>query len=291
MRKEKLTKFCALSLGLILVWSLPGCFFNPVTSLEVENKVTNSEIIAQLTKADVVYLGENHDSLKEHQAQLAIITALYQQNQQIAIALEMFQRPFQNILERYLKGEINEAQLREQTEYDRRWGFNWEYYAPILRFAKAHNLQLLALNTPTEITQKVARNGLESLTGDDFRYIPPLREIKLDNRDYRQMLEAVYNAHADGGHGNSKGFDNFFATQVLWDETMAEAIAQFYQANPNYQIVVLTGQGHVIYNYGIPQRVQRRLQKSSLVQRSVLLGEIQGFSDERSPADFIWQYQ
>jgi uncharacterized iron-regulated protein len=56
---------------------------------------------------------------------------------------------------------------------------------------------------------------------------------------------------------------------------MAETIAQFQQRNPKHQIVVLAGLGHIIYGYGIPSRVERRLQNRSqnqkLTQRSVLL--------------------
>jgi uncharacterized iron-regulated protein len=291
MSKEQLSKFCTLFLGIFLLWGVSGCVFQQPISAAEQVVYSNKDIIARLAQANVVYLGENHDSLADHQAQLEIITALYQQNPQIAISLEMFQRPFQPVLERYLAGEINETQLREQTEYDRRWGFDWEYYAPILRFALARQIPLIAVNTPTEITRQVARDGLDSLEEDDFRYIPSLAEIKIDDPDYRQMLRASYDNHAHDGHGNSDGFANFFAAQVLWDETMAEAIAQFYQANPDYQIVVLAGEGHIIYGYGIPNRVARRIDQNSFRQLSVLLGETQTFDKLESPADYLWRYQ
>ncbi|MBE9166084.1 ChaN family lipoprotein [Pleurocapsales cyanobacterium LEGE 06147] len=291
MTSEQLSKFCALSLGIFLLWGISGCAFQqPISSAE-QVVYSKKDILAELAKANVVYLGETHTSVADHQAQLAIITALYQQNPQIAIALEMFQRPFQPVLERYLAGEIDETQLRQQTEYDLRWGFDWEYYAPILRFARAHQIPLIAANTPSEITRQVASDGLDSLDEDDFRYIPPLTEIETDDPDYRQMLRATYEHHAHGGHDNSDSFENFFAAQVLWDETMAEAIAQFYQANPDYQIIVLAGQGHIIYGYGIPNRVARRINQNSFRQLSVLFGETQTFEKSEPPADYFWQHQ
>lgn len=291
MKNRQLSLICALFVGILLFLCTYSWVVHTATPLPEQNLDGKKNILAELAKANVVYLGENHDILADHQAQLAIITALSQQNPRIAIALEMFQRPFQPILERYLAGEINETQLRQQTEYDRRWGFDWEYYAPILRFARSRQIPLIAANTPTEITRQVARNGLDSLDGDDFRYIPPLAEIETDDPDYRQMLRATYDRHAHGGHGNSDGFANFFAAQVLWDETMAEAIAQFYQANPDYQIVVLAGAGHIIYGYGIPSRVARRISQTSFRQLSVLLGETPTFDRQKSPADYLWQHQ
>jgi uncharacterized iron-regulated protein len=204
--------------------------------------------------------------------------------------MEMFQRPFQSVLDKYIAGAINDRQLKEQSEYEERWGFDWQYYAPILQFAKANRLSLLALNTPVEITTKVSTEGLDSLTKDELKQIPPISEIRTDNRDYRQMLQAVYQQHMHGAHGNSNDFDDFFTTQVLWDETMAETIAKFAQKNLRDRQIVLAGVGHIIYDYGIPDRVARRLQGKSFEQKSVLLSDIvkRETQQGRSPADYIW---
>ena len=180
---------------------------------------TNSQkqILADLKTAEIIYLAERHDSQGDHQAQLAIIKYLQANNPQIAIAFEMFQRPYQIYLDQYLAGQISENQLREKSEYDQRWGFDWEFYAPILRLAKAKKLPAIALNTPTEITRKVAREGLESPSTSEMTYIPPKSEINQDNEEYRQLILAVYQQHTGG---KSQGFDRFFLAQVLWDETM-----------------------------------------------------------------------
>jgi uncharacterized iron-regulated protein len=222
--------------------------------------------IEGLKSQEIIYLGENHDHAEDHVQQLKIITQLQQDNhhRQLVIGLEMFQRPFQPILDRYLAQEISEEELRKQTEYDTRWGFDWEFYAPILRYAQAQQIPLIALNTPVEITRKVAETGINSLEGNDFRYIPPLSEIKLDNQEYRQAIAEIYLQHAQDGQGNSKDLDNFFAAQVLWDETMAEAIANYYQDHPQSQIVVLVGKAHVMNDYALPNRVTRRIQNKFL---------------------------
>ncbi|MFM7788781.1 MAG: ChaN family lipoprotein, partial [Microcystis panniformis] len=120
-------------------------------------------------------------------------------------------------------------------------------------------------------------------------YIPPKSEIKQDNEEYRQQILAVYEQHTGG---SSQGFDRFFLAQVLWDETMADAIAKFWQAHPEYQIIVLAGKGHIAYGYGIPSRVQRRL-GDRVSQRSVFLGDAPQSSpaETKKPADYFWQGQ
>ena len=246
------------------------------------------DALQKLASADVVYLGETHDNPEDHKIQLQIIQSLQQRNRKIAIAMEMFVQPSQNILNRYLAGKISEQELVEQSNYNQ-WGYPWEYYAPILRFAKEKKLPVVALNIPIEITRQVSRSGLESLTPQQRKLIPQEKEIRTDNAEYRQLLAAVFGQHQHSGHGNSKDFERFFLAQVLWDETMAEGVAKFIKANPNYQVVVLAGSGHIIYGYGIPSRVERRLDK--LVQRSVLLSSPpdESTDSKNAIADFIWQ--
>lgn len=244
---------------------------------------SHEEILANLQQASVIYLGETHTDVADHIAQLEIITAMYQANGDIAIGLEMFQRPFQTVLDRYIAGEITETELVTQSEYETRWGFDWELYAPIMRYAQANQIPLIALNTPREITRKVARQGLASLTGEDLRYIPPIDEIDTSDKNYQAMVAQVFGQH--GGHGHSgPSFENFFAAQVLWDETMAEAVADYIVESPATQVIVLAGEGHIVFDFGIPSRVERRLGED-LVAYSVLLNPT---ATAPELADFFW---
>ncbi len=244
---------------------------------------SNQEFLPTLKQADVIYLGETHTDVADHVAQLEIITEMHQARGDIAIGLEMFQRPFQSVLDQYIAGAITEADLIEQSEYETRWGFDWELYAPIIRYAQTNQIPLIALNTPKEVTRKVAKQGLASLTGEDLKYIPPIDQIDTSDENYQAMVAQVFSHH--GGHGHSgPSFENFFAAQVLWDETMAEAVANYVTAFPDTQVIVLAGEGHIVFDFGIPSRVQRRL-GDDLVAYSVLLNPT---ATTPELADFFW---
>ncbi len=303
MNKLSVFKLCACCLGVLLLYT-PATISENALNLPAQQQLTKADILHTLAQADVVYLGETHDNPKDHETQLEIIEKLYSFSRQgikgskskIAIALEMFQRPYQSVINQYLAGEITAKQLIEQSEYQQRWGFPWEYYAPILEFAKKHQIPVLALNTPTEVTRKVSRQGLDSLNQEDWKYIPPISEICTDNQEYRQMFEKLAGGHHQNLSANSQKLDNFFTAQVLWDETMADAIANFVKVNPDYQVIVIAGSGHIIYGYGIPSRVARRLEngdnKQQLIQRSLLLHSPEDYKLEinKPPmADFIWK--
>ena len=131
------------------------------------------------------------------------------------------------------------------------------------------------------------------MTEAEKKLIPPDTEIRLDNIAYRQMILKAFEQHQSAGHGNSNSANRFFLAQVLWDETMADGIAKFIKANQDYQVVVLAGQGHVVYGYGIPSRVERRIKDSDkdkkFTQRSVLLSvpDITPIEEHKPVADFI----
>jgi len=240
-----------------------------------------------LAQAHVVYLAETHDRPEDHQAQLQIIQALHQQRPDLVIGMEMFQQPYQPTLNRYLAGQLTEAQLQAATQYQQRWGFPWEFYAPVLRFAQANQVPVVALNLPSEITRTVARTGLGGLTIAERQAIPD--DILKGPDSYRDRLLSFYHNNHQG-HGNSAGFERFFLAQVLWDETMANRIAELIKANPRQLVVVLVGQGHVNYGEGIPDRVARRLSSPSLKQVSILLSPTQEQVQDKAIADYFWYF-
>jgi uncharacterized iron-regulated protein len=265
---------------------IPGRFSNAQGQL-----ITTPGMVSQLELADVVYLGETHDRAADHAAQLAIIQTLHNRHPNLAIGLEMFQRPYQKLLDRYVAGELDEAALRNRSEYDQRWGFDWELYAPILRYAKAQQIPLIALNTLQEVTRKVSRQGLASLNWSDRRFIPPLSTIRTAPDAYRKMLAEIFaSMHpSKTAKPDPNRFDRFFQAQVLWDETMADRIVQIRKQQTPTQIIVLVGQGHLVYRYGIPDRVDRR--QPGLIQRVILLSEESGMDQVNGEGRSIGDFQ
>ncbi len=288
---RRLTKYWGWSLGILLLWTPPALAQQLVIPLNPQQVRPADSALQEIARSSVVYLGETHENSADQQATFDLLQRLHRLRPQMAIALEMFQRPAQPLLDQYLRGQLSEAELRRQSQFDQRWGYPWEQYASLLRYAREHQIPVIALNTPTEITRKVARQGLAGLTEADRQWIPPASELRTDNAAYRQMIREIYD-EAHQGHGNSDRFENFFLAQVLWDETMAQGVAEFVKANPNRLVLVLSGQGHLLYGYGIPSRVARRL-GDQLSQRIILLNPptglpIRGTAGDRV-ADFYWR--
>ncbi|MDA8098505.1 MAG: ChaN family lipoprotein [Nitrospiraceae bacterium] len=212
-----------------------------------------SAVIEAGAEKRIVYVGEYHDRFSNHTVQLDVLQALHRKNPRIAVGMEMFQRPFQPTLDEYINGSIDEKEFLRRSEYFKRWVFDYNLYKPILDYCRSERIPVVALNLRKEIVEKVASGGMDSLSDEERKELPA--ETDFSDADYRSRLEQVFGQHKGS---KDRRFDYFYQAQVLWDETMAESVAKYLAANPDRQMVVLAGVGHISYGSGIPQRAFRR---------------------------------
>lgn len=217
------------------------------------------QLVPKLKDHRVVLIGETHTEYAHHLNQLEIIRQLYAFNPELVIGLEFFQRPFQSVLDDYVEGRIDEKAFIRDSEYLKRWGFDYRLYRPIFDFARENQIPMIALNMDREITGLISQNGIESLSEEQKNRLPP--DIDYSDQDYRDRLRSIFFEHA---HASEEGFDNFIEVQLVWDETMAHRASEYLQAHPEASMVILAGSGHILYGSGIPRRLQRRLPDASL---------------------------
>ncbi len=226
-------------------------------AINVAKIQTLSDVIGSVANRKIVYVGERHDQFSHSVVQLDVIKGLHRKGGQVAIGMEMFQRPFQDVLDRYISGKIDERAFLEKSEYFESWGFDYNLYKPIIDFAKSKQIPIVALNISREILKKVSAGGIDSLSEEEKKLIPTAMDFSDD--DYKKRLKEVFNMHADMRKDSSdKKFEYFYQAQLLWDEIMAMSIYEFLKVNTGHQMIVLVGNGHLTYGAGIPQRTYRR---------------------------------
>jgi uncharacterized iron-regulated protein len=209
----------------------------------------------------VVFVGETHSSVEDHMLQMHVLETMYSQGWPLAIGVEWFQQPFQAALDQYIAGDIDERQLLRDTEYYRRWGFDYRLYRPVMRFARKHGIPVRALNIEREITDSIMRNGLEGLSDDAREKLP--QQYDFAESAYTRMLQHMFGDSQETVHGASPGFQRFLEVQLTWDEVMAESVAKYLAENRQSRLLVLAGRGHV-HPGAIPARLQRRTGISGL---------------------------
>jgi uncharacterized iron-regulated protein len=250
-------------------------------------EISFEAMIASLSSANQVYVGEIHDDKLQHEAQLWVLKALfYQRPGQVAVGMEMFQRPFQPVLDLYVAGEIGEKAMIRETQYEQRWGYDFSLYRGILRFSLDHGVPVVALNAPTELVKKISKGGIEGLTPEERQQVP---ELDLNDAAHKARIKASFDEHPHGGN-----FDKFYTIQTLWDETMADSAVNFLKPlNGQVQMVIIAGHGHTDHGNGIPLRVKRRLPNDNfkIVVPMTIRGkdpvDIKALQQENL-GDFIW---
>jgi uncharacterized iron-regulated protein len=214
-------------------------------------ELTREQLLDVLAAARIVYVGEAHDNIRHHRVQLDILRALADRFPgKVAVGMEMFQRPSQPELDRWSRGEVDEKAFL--TTWYENWTEDYDYYRDILTFVRDRRIPLLALNASERTARVLAEGGREALPAEERASIP---EIDTADPFHRRQMEAVFGAHAKGA-----GFDAFYRTMLLWDETMAQTAAEFLTgpAGRDKILLVFAGGGHVAYGFGIPRRVFRR---------------------------------
>lgn len=222
-------------------------------AVDISATGTLSKVIESVSEKKIVYVGEFHEVFAHHAVQLDIIKGLYRNNKKIAIGMEMFQKPFQKTLGDYIADRIDEKEFLKRSEYFKRWRFDYNLYKPILDFARLNKIPVVGLNIEQEIIDKVSKNGMDSLTDEEMKAVPA--DMDYSDEEYRERINEAFKMHKDW---EKKKFDYFYQSHILWDETMSQSVDGFLRKNPDYQIVVIAGQGHLQYGSGIPSRTYRR---------------------------------
>ncbi len=239
-------------LFLLLLTAITGCS-------SFQTNKSDIELDKQLQNARVVLVGETHTNYGHHLNQLNIIRQTHQKwGGVFSIGLEMIQQPYQQYLDDYIASKITEREMLKGTQWYSRWRYDFRLYRPIFDYAKEHQIPLIALNIPQEITRKISRQGIENLSVSERKQLPAL--IDKSVTEYAARLKKIFGQHSHGKVFNQKGFDKFVEAQLAWDEGMAFTASKYLKQNPKQRMVILAGSGHLINRSGIPNRLERQLE-------------------------------
>ncbi len=220
--------------------------------VEPAKSATLPELMTKLRSERLIYVGETHTAFADHLLQLEVLRGMAARPDGLAVGVEWFQSRYQPVLDDFLAGKIDEAELLRRTEYYDRWRFDYRLYRPIIQFAKEKGIPIIALNASRELTSEIQRVGINDLAEDMKKQLPDGYDF--EDKDYEGQLREMFNLH----QRDESLFQRFLEVQLTWDESMAQRVADYLKANPDGRILVLAGKGHVSGRSGIPNRVTRR---------------------------------
>lgn len=228
------------------------------------------QLMAELAGADVVICGEYHDDPNSHRMELALFKAFVKACQaqadapdsraEPALSMEMFERDVQPVVTAYTQAPatLTEAEFLAQS---RPWSNYATDYRPLLEYAKAQDVLVVAANAPTALARRVGHDGWAAVQ-------PALTEAERDfvarataapDDGYWQQFKSFMGGGGGTAHGagmTDEQIHHFYEAQCLKDDTMAESIAGAWNIAHVFQV---NGSFHSDYGLGTAQRTRERL--------------------------------
>lgn len=270
---------CAVAPPKLIIKGMPETFGEgTIIATQKAAVVSFEELVQDLESRRVIYVGETHTRREDHRVQLEVIQALFKKFPNLAIGMEMFDHTYKDVLDQWSAGKLDQKEFIQKVHWYANWRYDFDLYKDILDFIKENRIRLVGLNIPNYIPPKIREGGIDSLNSDEKKHLP--KQIDLSNDAHRDYVKDVFENHKNHFPGEVE-FENFYAAQAVWEDAMAEAIAE----NLNDDVmVVLAGNGHIRFKYGIPDRAFKRTGAAFATIYPVSTGT------EVDPeiADYIW---
>jgi uncharacterized iron-regulated protein len=249
------------------------------------------EVVAALDSADVLFVGETHDDAVAHMLEAELFRRAderYSQNARhrraLALALEMFERDVQTVVDEYLAGLISERHFLLSS---RPWNNYATDYKPLLEYARAHHLPVIAANAPARYVSRVSTQGPDSLaplSKEARGWLPPLPFPEAS-----AVYAAKFNSFMSGGGGapaqtptagaqpsphaqaaNPHGGAHLLEAQTLRDASMAYSISEFLKRGGDPLVVQVNGTFHSEQRMGVPEQLAHYRRKARAVVVTIL---------------------
>ncbi len=229
----------------------------PYVVLDGDGQRVGLEVLcAALGDADVVFLGELHDDSTAHALELELLASAHVAAQAadrpLVLALEMAETDVQPVLDEYLAGFVRE---RDWLAAGRPWGNYDSGYRPLVEFARAEGVPVVASNAPGRYVSLVSRREGTGVL-DSVATARPWLPASVAPPS--EALAAKF-AELMGGmsHGAGPTVAGMLAAQNLRDATMAWRVAEALEAHPGALVVHVNGSFHSDDRLGIPEHLAR----------------------------------
>ncbi|MHB1192868.1 MAG: ChaN family lipoprotein [Longimicrobiales bacterium] len=275
-----------------------------------------ADVFEAMDETDALLVGETHDDVVGHGVEAEIFMRAAERmgavgegsgtKRPVVLSLEMFERDVQYVVDEYLAGLITEDQFKRSA---RPWDRYDTDYRPMVEFARAHGLPVVAANAPRRYVNRVSRLGpaaLDPLPATAKAFLPPL-PFPGPSEDYTAkwnalMAEMMAPAPAAAmpaapppgaapqGPPRDHGMGNALQAQALWDAAMGHAVAAALEAHRGALVVHYVGSFHVESGTGIPERIRDyRPRTRTLVVFLQPAADINAWDDDehRDLGDFV----
>ncbi|WP_413612194.1 ChaN family lipoprotein [Bdellovibrio sp. HCB-110] len=153
---------------------------------------TKEALWEQVAQSQVVMIGDFHALHQSQKAQLRILRHLPKERK-VTLAVEFFEAADQEKINKYLSGKMSEREFLKAIQWQSKWGFPWEHYRPLLRWAQKHKISVCGLN------KSYKKRNAATLKSRDVFAGKKIAELVKQNPDH--LVFVIYgDLHLAAGH-------------------------------------------------------------------------------------------
>ncbi|MBC8134507.1 MAG: ChaN family lipoprotein [Fibrella sp.] len=213
------------------------------------------DLPGELATANAIFLGEQHDDPETHRVEAALLQAVHKKvGSRLTLAMEMLERDGQAALDDYLAGKTDEAAF---TKASRLWQNYATDYRPMVEYAKAQKIPVLASNAPRKIVSTIGKEGLSAtlttLSAQEKTQIAASITAPESDAYAIRFAGIIGQGHGDGKAMPAAVVRRFYEAQCVRDDTMAETVAGAVRAGRT--VVHVNGSFHSDAGLGTAARV------------------------------------
>lgn len=233
-------------------------------------QVTVEQLLAELSDAPIVLLGEKHDNPDHHALQLWLLQALEAQRAQGAVVMEMLTVDQQATVTNVQK-QVRLDEAPDDFPHALNWhkGWDWQQYGDLVVHILEQPYPLLAGNLNRDALMDIYRNP-PKLEGDESTHADVVGRLSVQIRESHcnKLPESQLPA--------------MMAVQQQRDRTMAQVLLD----SPKPALLI-AGAYHVRYDLGVPLHLGDLNSVDAPQQRVLIFAEADQDIDAGA-ADFIW---
>lgn len=129
-----------------------------------------AEMEAELRAADILLIGDYHALPSSQRFAAQVVEQVAHAGRPVLLGVETIFARDQHIVDEWMRGDIDDEELRERVRYDLDWGYAWEPFLELLHSARRHALAVYGLDC-------MPRDDLRKIVMRDRHAVAKIAEI------------------------------------------------------------------------------------------------------------------
>lgn len=139
-------------------------------------------LFARLKKAEIVLVGDFHAQKQSARGFLRIVRKM---KVAVVLAVECLCEKDQPAIDLFLKGELSEKDFLSRVSWKKNWGFPWENYRPLFKWAQIHKTPVYGINdSPNKRVLLAGRDQYAATRVQKIKQKYPGRKIFIQYGDF-----------------------------------------------------------------------------------------------------------